>query len=385
MAVPFGFGIGDFVFFITTAIEIGKRIIDAPKEILAIIKSLENLETYMVELKDLVESSATELKESTKTRLEQILRDIEVDVKDTEKILRAWEVKEGPRGIKLRLEPVHRAIWPFGSNPKRMKEIQANIERQQRKVALYIPFILRTMLKAKAHDIKVLVPKPSVDIPARRNYKTQYNNIFVDPYNEGRSVIAQAYTRLLRDWTIRTNGHWPLNWNQSAGHLVKMQSETVTIQERIGMKMVNGGEKALATPTACLFERSLFQGSYKDELWENTLEHASRGLKKNVFTDYDFILVFNKEHAEQFEAPREAFAAEDMVKAGMGKLKLLGAYGYTGTAEIWNPWTRNGKVSQARAAWDPVVWNIQTSVEAFLETECGWKKSPDGTKTERRH
>lgn len=115
MAVPFGFGIGDFVFFITTAIEIGKRIIDAPKEILAIIKSLENLETYMVELKDLVESSATELKESTKTRLERILRDIEVDVKDTEKILRAWEVKEGPRGIKLRLEPVHRAIWPFGS------------------------------------------------------------------------------------------------------------------------------------------------------------------------------------------------------------------------------------------------------------------------------
>jgi hypothetical protein len=371
MAVPFGFGIGDFVSAISLAITIAKKIQNAPDIVKAVIRDLEKLKFYMLQLEGYVEKNIPDLKQSMKGRLEDILCEIERDVTEIEGIVRAWNGKEGPYGIKLRSEHVHRAAWAVGSTPKRLQELLVNIETQKREVALLMLFVTQD-------SIRGLAEKPPVQAMIKKPHKSQYNIVFIDPYNEGRSVIAQAYTQLLRNRTLREHGKWPVNWNQSAGFLVKRQSETIAIQESIGMKLVNGGEKALATPATCLFEDTPFQSAFKDELWKRTLEHGSRGLTENVFTQYDFVLVFNKQHAKQLEALRAAFAAENMAKAGMGKLRFLGSYGETGNPEIWNPWTRSGEVSTSRAAWEPAVWNIKTSVEGFLRMECGWERPDQG-------
>jgi hypothetical protein len=93
MAVPFGFGIGDFVSAISLAITIAKKIQNAPDIVKAVIRDLEKLKFYMLQLEGYVEKNIPDLKQSMKGRLEDILCEIERDVTEIEGIVRAWNEK----------------------------------------------------------------------------------------------------------------------------------------------------------------------------------------------------------------------------------------------------------------------------------------------------
>lgn len=189
---------------------------------------------------------------------------------------------------------------------------------------------------------------------------------------QGRSVVAMAYAKLVREWTVRTNNPWHIKTIYSAG--IRIQDSIADVQESIEIPMMSGNKPPTALALDALFDNRLFNYPYKEQIQKETHEYRLRGLKEGVFRNHDYIFLFNRHDRTRMERLREAMVAKRgaaAVRPNRGKLVLLGEYEDPAKATILDP-------PNTREGWNRTMGRIKISFKKFIIKELGWVQPPKG-------
>ncbi|KAK3905991.1 hypothetical protein C8A05DRAFT_12229 [Staphylotrichum tortipilum] len=231
-------------------------------------------------------------------------------------------------------------------------------------------------------------PSPSRSpAPPRRSCKI----LFVDPYNEGRSVAAEALVKLLGQLTLKGHGDWRIADVCSAGFFAKNKGDCVDVIDGLDysrrtfkLPWKPGAQSPSRMAMAAVFDNKWSDYPFKQDIRAEMTARTSCGMRKDMFTRFDFIFVFAlREHDNMVklrEAVRKRVEAEGRVLArGKGRVLQLGAYlsrRKGAVREILNPpVTKDGKKN--RENWNWKVSEIKTALKAFLKREMDWEQPND--------
>ncbi|KAK3358547.1 hypothetical protein B0T24DRAFT_643787 [Lasiosphaeria ovina] len=228
-------------------------------------------------------------------------------------------------------------------------------------------------------------PSPS-PMPPRRDYKI----LFVDPYNLGRSVVAEALMKLLGQLTLRGNGSWRISEIHSAGFFTKNQSNCVDVIEgldysyesfNLGVRERNEAPEAAAL--AAVFDNNMYEYPFKKTIRDALAGRSTHGLRQDMFRHYDFIIVFTSREHDNVIKLKEALhrgggASLSQLPRGKGRVLHLGAFVARDGGrprEIVTP-PKNPDSAAFRHDWNVKVAQIKTAIKRFLEQEMAWQR-PD--------
>ncbi|KAK3391158.1 hypothetical protein B0H63DRAFT_467381 [Podospora didyma] len=227
-----------------------------------------------------------------------------------------------------------------------------------------------------------LSPSPA---PPKRDYKI----LFVDPNNEGRSVAAEAFTKLLGELTRRANGDWRIAFAHSAGFFVKARGDCTDVIEGLDysyksfkLPFKDGGASPTKAALAALFDNTAYDYPFKKPIRDEITARKSRGLRRDMFAMYDYILVFTSREHDNIIKLKQALLQKypDLeIPRGKGRVLHLGTF----VAREANGRPREIIVPKKSPGWMETreMWNLQmgvikTAVKKFLEQELKWKR-PD--------
>ncbi|KAK3319414.1 hypothetical protein B0H66DRAFT_476455 [Apodospora peruviana] len=235
-------------------------------------------------------------------------------------------------------------------------------------------------------------PSPSVSpLPTRRDYKV----LFVDPRNQARSVVAEAYLKLNAQLTRKAGAKavWRIKSMHSAGFFVRNRSNITDIidkeldysQPSNRFPLVDGAEPPNPVAMAALFDNNSYPYSFKKGIQEKMTAKRSCGLRRDIFKNYDYIIVFtNREHENMVKLKEALYKKGENGERGKGRVLHLGMY-----TPLRNGAPRDivtvaprkgddGKTVERRSDWNMKVSEIKIAIRAFLKEEMRWEK-PDET------
>ncbi|EAQ87129.1 hypothetical protein CHGG_03748 [Chaetomium globosum CBS 148.51] len=234
-------------------------------------------------------------------------------------------------------------------------------------------------------------PSPS-PTPPRRDYKI----LFVDPYNEARSVVAEALVKLLAQLTLRARnggGDWRIGEVSSAGFFTKRKNEAAGAIDALDYSERSfqlpwrpGGAPPDATALSAVFDNRWADYPFKKDVRKEILARTSRGVPKDVFARFDFVFVFTVREHDNMVKLKEALLRREGPGAAprcKGRVLQLGAYlahKRGQVREILNPveaGVKSGDLKKKREAWNQQVSEIRTALKAFLKQEMRWTPPDD--------
>ncbi|KAL2128605.1 hypothetical protein VTI74DRAFT_8943 [Chaetomium olivicolor] len=223
---------------------------------------------------------------------------------------------------------------------------------------------------------------------------TPKNVLFVDLYNTDRSVVAEALLKLLGHLTctLKSPSHWPVAAVHSAGFFVRAHGDCAAAIDSLDYTFQSfrkgwtpGGESPAATGLAAVFENKwMAQYPFKKKVREEMEGRRSVGLRKDLFREWDFIVVFTRREESNLgklkkalEGGKEGNAAAAAGKKG--KVVQLGSYlpPVGGMAREILYVKDTGDARKDRANWNMKVAEIKSALKAFLRRELGWVQPED--------
>lgn len=389
-------GIGEALTAIDIAITIFQKVKATHAEFKKMLELLEDVKPHVQQVQKLLprQEQVDLLRKADSAavlRINDIMNAIESRTTEASKIVDSWDlIGTWLPGAKWKYSPAQDISNLVKGNGSRLRELAEELETQRRRLDSWINTVSLQNLLSLLEDSKQQKPqkaqvpqtpqKPPSAVPKMKGV------IFVDSYNTGRSVIAQSYLFLIREWTVRTKNRWPLQKWDSAGLRVRAGSAHVDnlTAVKTPMNFIQGGTVSSAIAISSLFDHKFFNYPYKAPIRERASQRKSRGLPPDLFSGFDFIFVFTREERHILEALREKLAAqqtsEQIVTANKrARILLLSEYGSHVQAEIKLP-DQTDNEKELKEAWSKVTNNINTSVKAFLMQECGWTtpKKEDG-------
>lgn len=370
-------------------VQVYKKIQDAPEQVRRIGKRMGRLNTILSQLEILLRTdkrgSLARLGPAMTDELLTVIKDIRKDSEEVKALFVRWDSDIGPWGLQFRFKFAAQAYFALGSSSDKLEALGNSIEehRQDLRDLLQVMTgfgINKLLVQSQGHGpIRQPSPSPSPEPP-----RSDVRIIFIDPYNVARGVVAEAYTKLLREWTLSTGGDWKIKVAHSAGFFIRSRNEvTDTIH---GMKflypsyqldMVDGKTPPKSTPLAALFDNKMFNYPYKDDVRKQIQARQSRGVTRAIFKTYDYILVFTDREEDNLIRLRKLLVnshGKDTVTArGKGRVMHLGRYLTPDgmRKEIVSP-----KNDGDREQWNAKVAQIKTATKAFLKRELDWKQPP---------
>lgn len=372
-------------------IEIYKKIQDAPDQIRRIGRRMTRLNTILRNLESLLrtdkKNSLARLGPALTDELLGVIRDIRRESEEVQVLFVKWDKDIGPWGMQFRFKLAAQAYFALGSSSDRLEALGNSIEEHREDLrdllAVMMGSGINQLLVAGQNPGLVRQPSPS---PSPQPSRSDFRIIFVDPYNVARSIVAEAYTSLLREWTVRTGGQWRIQTAHSAGFFVRSRSEVVdtinsmeVLYPSYKLDLKDGHSLPAMTPLAALFDNQWFNYQYKDDILEEMVARRSRGLTKTMFQTYDYILVFTDREEDNLIRLRNLLvdsSGKDVAMAKRtGKVMHLGRYLTSDGArkEIVAP-----KKDGDRGEWNAKVGQIKIAIKAFLKGELDWKQPPKG-------
>lgn len=234
-----------------------------------------------------------------------------------------------------------------------------------------------------------LLPKPKQrSRSASPMPRTDYTIIFIDPYNQARSVVAAAWVYTFMAWTLKSKANWRIKHCHAAGFFVKNRSDCTDLIEKLNYSQKSfkkpfkdGGVSPDKVPREALFDGKHYKYPDKKVVEDKVGSWRSRGVTKSIFKDYDYIVVMtNREHDNMIQLKKALIKQQGPSAAprGKGKLLMLGAYQSPPGEILDAPKNKDG--SNNRANWDKKVGQLRTAIEAFLSEEFRWEQ-PKGKGT----
>ncbi|KAK4040616.1 hypothetical protein C8A01DRAFT_35380 [Parachaetomium inaequale] len=227
-------------------------------------------------------------------------------------------------------------------------------------------------------------PSPS-PTPPRRDYKI----LFVDPYNEARSVIAEALLKLLGQLTLKARGDWRIAEVHSAGFFAKRKSECVDVIDgldysdktfRLPWRSSSKSPDAMAL--SAVFDNKWADYPFKEDIRNEITERTSRGMMKNVFSRFDFVFVFTIRDHDNMIKLKDALLKKEGADAAprcKGRVLQLGTYlaqKRGQVQEILHPLEKKDP-KKDREGWNKQVSEIRTALKGFLKQEMKWTPPDD--------
>ncbi|KAJ9634145.1 hypothetical protein H2204_006476 [Knufia peltigerae] len=393
-------GFGDALAVVEKAIALYDKMTDAIETVQFMGIRLEGIRDQIMIAQRLVPDSKNDillkLDRDLYEMIKKTIKKIEVDAQATQVILDAWYGKK--TGIldstwrsKLVADVVNSLIKGKGDELKklnqRLEEYQTSLNHFIGMVnTFYIKELIDRDTTNKGKKLAVAGTPSAVSRSPSPAKRQQYRVIFVDPYNEGRSVVAQSYLYLVHQWTVRTENYWPLNKWESAGMRVRARSAFVPQLQALGLskpiQFADGNVPSSPNAIDALFGQPYFNYAYKEPIRQGAAKRLSRGLPVDIFDHYEFILVFTKEQQAILEALREHIArTQPKFKEVNQRARILLLGSYSKAGQIYTP-SATGDAEELKKRWGKVINQIKGSVKGFLELECGWKppKKEDGWK-----
>jgi protein-tyrosine-phosphatase len=393
-------------------IVIYQRIESLPQQMKQLGRRMERLNIFLVRLKAFVEKNAKNKNTSSSllsgqvSDLDALLKGIEANAAKVHDLFERYEKGTLSRSRDLEF----RARWMsqiwfslVDSSPDKVKEIMEEIDYERSVLSDYLSLMAvdkgpapsapakpragRAVEKQPATALTAVAkrasPSPS-PAPPRRDYRI----LFVDPYNEGRSVVAEGLVKLLAQLTLRARGDWRIAEVRSAGFFAKDQNECVDVidglkysHETFKLPWWPGGKSPSRVAMAGLFDNKWCNHPFKEEIRTEIAARKSRGMKKDVFSYYDFIVVFALREHDNMVKLKEALRKKTGAgpPRGKGRVLQLGSYlspRKGAVREILHPAaTNDAKLN--REKWNAKVAEIKTALKEFLKQEMKWEQPND--------
>jgi hypothetical protein len=382
-------GLGEAVTAIEVVIELWRKVEDAQDEVDKMGKQLEVTKVKIVHAEQLVPKNKEYLLKETNisiwSSLQKTTREIQRVAQQAEQILRNWfNISSKLDGAQWTNKYIANFAAVVKQNPGKLRDLREELIAHQDELQSQIQMLILNGTLKIMEDLHKkrtqLQPSPQPTKPKSRSPSPRpppKNIIFIDSYNSGRSVIAQSYMLLVREWTTRTKNHWPLHRIDSAGIRITARSafaeQLKTLPLKTPITMSAGNVPASTLAVNALFDQPYFMYAYKPPMRSNATKRRSRGLPADLFSGYDHIFVFSREQRDILEALREWYrgtlSLEAKKASTRARIELLGEYGSHNKAEILAP---NDGDEAAAKKWGWVVGNVKTSCKAFLGERCGW-------------
>lgn len=414
---------------VNKAVELYHKIHDCPDQLRLIGARMERLSARLVAVQAFL--SRQTIDASRNDAILAIVEDIRDDTRRVEILFTRFRDDVGPLGYQFRFKVLTQVWFALGSSADEMKDLAAEIEKHRLDLREELQFMGIVGINAihqavvveghaqgqgqsqQAQQPQVIGKVPqgiqTPPLPAPPAYeggdpapqRSDFNVLFVDPYNGARSTVAEGYTRLLREHTALAGGAWRIRLIHSAGFFVRSRGrrpggerddaaieglQYLVPSFRLPMAD-NGadmtrktGAPPLGVALAALFDNGLYEGhAFKQDVRRELEARRARGLMAGVFKTYDYIVVFTNREYDNLVRLRRALIARDgkqvVSGGGKGRVVYLGNYGYDKLGkrpvEILEPKGKNG---EDRALWNVRVSQIKTAVKGFLKREMGWEQ-----------
>ncbi|KAF4553543.1 Hypothetical protein D9617_6g092740 [Elsinoe fawcettii] len=372
MALPIG--IGD----ILALVEIAKDIYDKVKgvqekvdktgsQIVKLSGYLRNLQHMLVKDKGLGQDA---LRKDQVSDMEAMLKDIRVDVISMTKLLKDYRDKRGPLGSQFAVDIAHKVYFATGGGAKKLDELSDELEKKVKEIDQWTTQLnLAITQQILANQLKKQL---NVSQPPS---KTGVSILFIDKDNTGRGKVAEAYAKLVNQWTSADRNGWPAKTVHSVGLNVMRRNQCVELLEKQDFKYrIEGNQAPVEVAMQALFDNKLFNYPYKAKIQADVKASRSRGPELSLFKDYDYVLVFTRQMETNLVRLRQ-----DMVKAGgqsvapkgKGQIKLLGEYSNSKTSSIYHP-VEMKNIEGELEKWKKTVSMIKVAYKGFLKKELGW-------------
>jgi protein-tyrosine-phosphatase len=415
---------------VNKAIEAYKKIDSVPEQMKSLATHLRRVNTCLSMLESLYKRKPTNalagLRPAQKAELLDIVNSIRGDAEKALDFFDRWKNDIGPLGLQFRFKVVTQAYFALGTSMEKIQGLEDSLEMDMQ----YLRDLLQIM---GAEDLKVILaaqakthaaiaaavaaatlagnppaatlspgavaggtqpatapsprlsPSPSPTPPRKDN-----RIIFVDPHNVGRSVVAMACMHLLKEWTQRTGGDWRTTYAHSAGFFLRRRSDIADVIEnmpysRKGFKhdLIAGGAPPAKLALDAVFDNGLYAYPFKATVRDTANNHRSRGLTKEIFKAYDYIVVFTgREHDNMIQLRKtlREKGGGQLTPNGKGRVLHLGSYIKSSSGvpkEIID--TKKGQDgTQTREDWNGKVAEVKIALKAFLKQELHWRQPPKG-------
>lgn len=374
MSLPIS--LGGVVTAVDLAITLYEKIDDAKGQIKQLGEKLKTLRSYFGQLEELLvlysECGIAAQRPQLISEITTTISKIKRDAHDAQPLLERWYKKEGPGGVEFRSATFAEWLYAWGSSPKKLNALTDDMEEHHkdldRQLTLLRGFIQIALLNANLHKSPVPPSSPR---------KTECGIIFLDRANIDRSIISEAYIKLVRTWTEHYNGAWPLKFAHSAGYWTKTGNDCVELTSKVVGTMYPGNQPPNKTAMDALFDNNRFQYRAKQSIKHETEAKRSRGITKRLFSTYDYILVFDSQGFEMATKLKDIFKKElghSMVPDGKGVIVKLGDFRHYPSSHamnLWNP-AATGDDKIDREKWNAALDNIKISVKNWSKKELGW-------------
>ncbi|KAL1842115.1 hypothetical protein VTJ49DRAFT_5994 [Mycothermus thermophilus] len=422
------------------ALEIYRRIDDLPDQMAQIGRRMKQLNNVLVVFHEFIQSQEQNAKRTTAgsgkqsllsgqlNDLREVFDDIKFTAKKVHDLFDRYENGILSRSLDLEFrKPLFARVWfaVFDNPADRAEALIREIDGYCTNLNVYLNLLnLKKAYKPRSKRPKTAVVRkpspakgsgsrpaavpapaaaaalsagPSLNVtpaspPVRRDYKI----LFVDPYNIGRSVVAQALVSLLGRLTKRARGDWRLDAVQSSGFFVRRYGGCVKTIENLTYShptfrkpLFPGGERPKAAAMAAVFDNKWMNYSFKKEIRDEMTARTSRGLSRDIFSYYDFITVFTLREHDNMVRLKAALRKEEQSSGlgsrpvsdsgtvwhgGKGRVIQLGMYLARKKGElreIWGPRDTTDPVKE-REQWNQKVSEIKVALKEFLRQEMEW-------------
>ncbi|KAL8289150.1 hypothetical protein RB597_000977 [Gaeumannomyces tritici] len=239
---------------------------------------------------------------------------------------------------------------------------------------------------------QVALPPRALDAPRPR--KDNCSVLFVDLWDEGRSVISQGITELLAHWTRVGGKPFPVAEWGSAGFFVRAGGDCVGeirsmryLTKKFSFEFRDGRERTDAVACDALFDNKAFgriPPATRAAAEARVRAYTSRGMRREFWDRYDYVCCFTYREYDNLMRLKRALAEQDGREdegpgaSGpdrKGMIVHLGAY-------VTRPTAPPKEIVKALDASDPVerrgIWNakvaeLKRAVRGFLAEELGWE------------
>ncbi|KAL8376880.1 hypothetical protein RB595_007827 [Gaeumannomyces hyphopodioides] len=242
------------------------------------------------------------------------------------------------------------------------------------------------------HARQVALPSRALDAPRPR--KDNCSVLFVDLWDEGRSVVSQGIMELLALWTRAGGKPFPVAEWGSAGFFVRAQADCVGeirsmryLSKKFAFEFREGRERTDAVACDALFDNKAFGRilpAARAAAEARVRAYTSRGMRRDFWDRYDYVCCFTYREYDNLMRLKRALAEQDGREdegpgaSGpdrKGMIVHLGAY-------VTRPAAPPKEIVKALDASDPVerrgIWNakvaeLKRAVRGFLAEELGWE------------
>lgn len=377
---------------VNMAVDVFHKIHDCPDQVRLIGERMERLASRLAAVEGFLRTQTIDSSPGASAELVAVVARIRGDSGRVQTILTRFRDDVGPFGYQFRFKLLTQVYFALGSNADEMKELADRIDRHR--VDLREGLLFMGVVGINEVHKVVVQGKPAAaapHAPPSISQRSDFSVIFVDPYNDARSVVAEAYTKLLREWTVRAGGAWRLKLAHSAGFFVRSAGSGGGVDGAVeglryrypGYKlaMADGGRAPSAAALAALFDNGTFGHPFKRDARARAEGRRSRGLARGLFGTYDFVAAFTDREYDSLVRLRAALAERDGkgqgAVGGKGRVVHLGSYRHSKPGgrpeEILSP-----RDVEDRAQWNAKVGQIKVAIKCFLKRETGWEQPKKG-------